>query len=140
MRYFALGGDGLLYYLDGCENFESAGQKAEELKIDAVWLADEEMAKQWKSVINKLENEENEKHMTLNDIICKRGTRFKFVSDLEDNTNIEYLITKNEHGQPSFVNIQENSVSVGAIFSFSEEDDIFEQQIVISTWLTHWIM
>lgn len=45
--WFALGDDGLMYCLGDCGDFECAEEISVDLGVNAVWIADEQTARQW---------------------------------------------------------------------------------------------
>lgn len=45
--WFALADDGLMYCLCDCVDFDAAEESAADIGINAVWIADEETARQW---------------------------------------------------------------------------------------------
>lgn len=47
--WFALADDGLMYCLCDCGDFEAAEESAADIGINAVWIADEETARQWQA-------------------------------------------------------------------------------------------
>ncbi len=50
--WFALADDGLMYCLCDCGDFEAAEESAADLGINAIWIADEEAARQWQARLN----------------------------------------------------------------------------------------
>ena len=50
--YFALADDGLMYNLCDCGDFDAAEESATDLGINAIWLADEQAARQWQKRLN----------------------------------------------------------------------------------------
>lgn len=53
-QWFALdAGAGLVYALGDCGDFEAAENVAQDLDIDAVWIADADTARQWARAINE---------------------------------------------------------------------------------------
>ena len=55
-KYWALGEDGLLYYIGLYENYEEADIGAENMKVKAIWLVDQETANSWRDTL--IDNEE----------------------------------------------------------------------------------
>jgi hypothetical protein len=54
-QWFALSSSGNLWALGDCGDFDAAEEIANDLEIDAVWIADAETAMQWSQTIqNKL--------------------------------------------------------------------------------------
>ena len=53
MKYFALADDGYLYDLCDCGDFEAAEESAADLDINAVWIADEITAYQWRDRLDR---------------------------------------------------------------------------------------
>lgn len=45
--YFALAIDGFMYCLGDCVNYDAADKRAEDLDIDALWITNEDIARQW---------------------------------------------------------------------------------------------
>ena len=55
-KWFALGGDGEIYYLGYCEDFNHADERADELLREAngaVWLFDENTAREMVEALNE---------------------------------------------------------------------------------------
>ena len=53
-QWFALdAGAGLVYALGDCGDFEAAEKAAQDLDIQAVWIADADTARQWARAINE---------------------------------------------------------------------------------------
>jgi hypothetical protein len=50
--WFALADDGLMYCLCDCGDSEAAEESAADLGINAIWIADEEAARQWQARLN----------------------------------------------------------------------------------------
>ena len=49
-QWFALSFDGALISLGDCGDYQVADELAQALEIDAMWLIDPEMAKQWADI------------------------------------------------------------------------------------------
>lgn len=45
--YFALACDGFMYCLGDCGDYDAAEESAKDLDIDAVWITNEDIARQW---------------------------------------------------------------------------------------------
>lgn len=52
-NYWALGEDGLLYYIGQYENYEEADIGAESMKVKAIWLVDQETANSWHDTLTE---------------------------------------------------------------------------------------
>jgi hypothetical protein len=59
-QYFALDVEGVLTALGDCGDYEAADEIASDLGINALWLINADIAKQWVETINK-QIEENER-------------------------------------------------------------------------------
>lgn len=52
-NYWALGEDGLLYHIGQYENYEEADIGAENMKVKAIWLVDQETANSWRDTLTE---------------------------------------------------------------------------------------